>query len=75
MHKAIRKEMKKFRERYSELLVSAKIAELGALNMNGSPKDCLPNGVIGFDLVDALLKLAQSAFEFPLVLLVAPMVC
>ena len=51
MHKSIRKELKKFYDENKELLDRANIAELGALNINGSPRDYLPP-LTGFDIVD-----------------------
>lgn len=49
MHKSIRRALKKFRNEYEELLESAVIAELGSLNINGSPREYLPP-LTGFDI-------------------------
>lgn len=51
MHSAIVKEMKKFRKRYKKELKEWEIAELGAFDMNGSPRDYLPP-LTGFDIVE-----------------------
>lgn len=50
MHKSIRKELKLFRDVYTNQL-SGRIAELGALDMNGSPRKYLPP-LTGFDIVE-----------------------
>ena len=50
MHKSIRRELKKLRDKFNEDL-SGSIAELGALNISGSPREYLPP-LTGFDLVE-----------------------
>ncbi len=50
MHKSIRKELIKFSNKYFQDL-KGKIAELGALNINGSPREYLPP-LTGFDIVE-----------------------
>ena len=50
MHKSIRKELKLFRDVYEKQL-TGRIAELGALDMNGSPRKYLPP-LTGFDIVE-----------------------
>ncbi len=50
MHDSIRKELIKFSNMYSEEL-QGEIAELGALDINGSPREYLPQ-LTGFDIVE-----------------------
>lgn len=53
MHPSIRKELRRFYRKNKEFVDSASVAELGALNMNGSPRDYLPAASwVGFDIVD-----------------------
>jgi SAM-dependent methyltransferase len=53
MHPSIRKELRRFYRKNKEFIDSARVAELGALNINGSPRDYLPSKLwVGFDIVN-----------------------
>ena len=53
MHPSIRRELKRFYRKHKDFIDNASIAELGALNMNGSPRDYLPQAdYVGFDIVN-----------------------